>query len=58
MLVRRVIVGDGVDDLPGRDGAFDLGKEADEFLMPMAGDTSCNDLALDRIEGGGKWSAP
>ena len=32
VLVCGVVVDDGVDDLAGRDGAFDGIKEADEFV--------------------------
>ena len=54
MLVLGVIVSDGVNDLPGRNRALDLGEEADELLMPMTRDAPANEIPFDRIERGEK----
>ena len=50
MLVGGVVVGDGVDDLAGWDGAFDGIEEADELLMTMTLHALAEDFALKNIE--------
>ncbi len=52
MFVGGVVVGDGVDDFAGRQGAFDGVEELDEFLMGMSGHAAPNDAAVEDVEGG------
>jgi hypothetical protein len=44
VLVAAVIVQDAMDDLAGRDLAFDRVEETDEFLMPVAPHAAAGDL--------------
>ncbi len=50
MLVRRVIVENGVDDLASRNGALDGGQEADELLMPMLLHAAPDDGSVENVE--------
>src|SRR6201999_96088 len=50
MLVGSVVVGDGMDQLAGRDGRFDGIEEADELLMPMALHAAADHLAIQYVE--------
>ena len=43
MLVRRIVVDDQMQFLPGRGLTVDLVEETDEFLMPMAGRQPASD---------------
>src|SRR4030088_776978 len=52
MFVGAVIIQDGMDQLPGRDGALDGIEKADELLMGMALHTAAEDTAIERVEGG------
>lgn len=52
MLVGRVIVENGMDDLACRHGFFDRIEKADEFLMAMAGHASPQHGSIEDIEGG------
>ena len=51
MLVSRVVVEDGVDDLSGRYGPLDGRDEADELLVPVAGDAAADHLTFEHAEG-------
>jgi len=50
VLVRGVIVEDGVDDLAGRRGALDGGEEADELLMPMLRHAAADDRSCENVQ--------
>jgi hypothetical protein len=52
VLVGGVIIGDGMDQLAGRDGSLDRVEELDEFLMGVLGHTAANDGAIEDVEGG------
>ena len=51
MLVRRIVVEDGVYGLSRRDLAFDFVEEPNEFLMPMALHVFANDRAVQDVQG-------
>lgn len=52
MLVGAVVVEDGVDHLPGRDGPLDRVEELDEFLMPVLLHTPPQHRTVQDVEGG------
>lgn len=52
MLMGRVTVEDGVDDLALRRGALDRGEKADELLMPMLLHAAADDGSVQNIERG------
>ncbi len=52
MFVRGVIVGNGMDDFAGRDGAFHGVEELDEFLVSMLWHAASDDGPVENIEGG------
>lgn len=51
VLVRSVIVGDGMDDLAGWDGAFDGVEEPDEFLVSVARQPGCPRFGMHSVLG-------
>ena len=51
MLVGGVVVGDCMDELPGRHGCLHRIEESDEFLVPMLQHTTADDLAVQHVEG-------
>ena len=52
VLVRSVVVDDGVDDLSGRNGALDGVEELDEFLVAMMRHAAPDDRAMENVERG------
>ena len=52
MFVGGIVVGDGMDDLSGRDGALDGIEELDEFLMGVGLHTAAEDGSVEDVEGG------
>lgn len=52
MLVGGVVVGDSVDNLARRDGAFHSIEEFDEFLVGVLGHAAADDGAVEDVEGG------
>ena len=52
MLVGGVVVGDGVDQLAGRDGALDGIEELEELLVSMARHAAADDGTVENVEGG------
>lgn len=52
MFVSGVVVGDGVNDFPGRHIPLDCVEEANEFLMPMLLHAAPDDGSVKDIEGG------
>ena len=52
MLVGGIVVGDGMDDLAGRDGALDGVEELDELLVGVARHAAADDCPVEDVEGG------
>ena len=51
VLMGGVVVGDGMDELAGRDGRLDRVEEADELLVPVLLHAAADDLAVEHVEG-------
>ena len=52
MLVGGIVVGDGVDDLSGWDGAFDSIEKLDVFLVGVGLHAAAEDGSVEDVEGG------
>ena len=52
MFVGGIVVGDGMDELAGWDGALDGVEERDEFLVGVPGHAAPDDGAIEDVEGG------
>ena len=51
MLMGGVVVGDRMDQLPGRNRPLDSVEEANELLVPVSLHAAADDLAFEHVEG-------